>query len=114
MVAHQFNALLPIYLEEASDRLGSLELAVDALHMAPADARAWGAVRRVAHALAGNSAMLGLAAVAQIAHTVEQRAQRAEGAAWADRADVLFVDRGFGALRCLIECVARRAEKPLG
>jgi len=108
MVESHFAALLPIYLDEATERLGSLERAADALLAVPTDTRAWGAVKQTAHALAGNSAMLGLATVAQTARAIEQRALAVQESLAPAQADVLFVDRGYGALRCLIECVARR------
>lgn len=108
MVESHFAALLPIYLDEATERLGSLERAVDALLAVPTDSHAWGAVKQTAHALAGNSAMLGLATVAQAARAIEQRAMAVQESVAPARSDALYVDRGYGALRCLIECVARR------
>jgi len=109
MTDAHYSALLPIYLDEATERLGSLEGAVDTVLATPADRGAWDVVKQAAHALAGNSAMMGFAAVAQTARTIEQRARAVEEASVAGLSDALFVDRGFGALRCLIECVARRS-----
>jgi HPt (histidine-containing phosphotransfer) domain-containing protein len=113
MTDAHFSALLPIYLDEAQERLGTLERAADELLVAPLNQQAWSTVKQIAHALAGNSAMMGFGAVARAARTIEERAIAVETAFDAARADALFVDRGFGALRCLIECVARRAT-PLG
>lgn len=112
MVESHFAALLPIYLDEATERLGSLEEAVGVLLSVPTDQQAWGAVKQTAHALAGNSAMLGLATVAQAARAIEQRALAVQESSAAALTDALYVDRGFGALRCLIECAARRTEIP--
>jgi HPt (histidine-containing phosphotransfer) domain-containing protein len=107
MADTHFTALLPIYLEEATERLGSLGSAVDSVLTAPTDHQAWHVVRRSAHALAGNSAMMGLAALADVARRIELRAAAVEDDARAGRADALFVNRGVRDLRRMLERVAQ-------
>jgi chemotaxis protein histidine kinase CheA len=111
MVEPHYKALLPIYLGEADERLRSLEQALDALRLTSADYRAWGAVKQSAHALAGNSAMMGFDAIARTARVVERHATEIEDGGQAGPDEVLFVDRGFQALRCLLECVGRDAPR---
>jgi chemotaxis protein histidine kinase CheA len=105
-----YPSLLPIYLAEARERVSALADAADMLLDAPTDRHAWVLVRRSAHGLAGNSAMMGFNAIAETAKALERRAAELSDAANADTDDVLLVDRGSQALRSLIECVARSQE----
>jgi HPt (histidine-containing phosphotransfer) domain-containing protein len=110
MVEPHYNTLLPIYLDEAVERMRSMEQALETLRRTSADQVAWGAVKQSAHALAGNSAMMGFEGLAKTARVLERHAADVQNGG-AGPAEVLFLDRGFQALRCLLECVGRNTER---
>jgi chemotaxis protein histidine kinase CheA len=98
LVCSNDPALLPLYLADARDRLGSLKAAVDVLRQAPADRAAWDTLRGAAHALAGNSAMMGFTATADTARAIEQLAMAVEREGLGTSDDVGLADLGFLAL----------------
>jgi two-component system chemotaxis sensor kinase CheA len=70
------EALLPIFLAEAEERLASMEQCLVALESRPHDTELLGELFRAAHTLKGNSSSLGLNAVADLLHVLEDLLDR--------------------------------------
>jgi chemotaxis protein histidine kinase CheA len=81
------------------------------LETTPADPTAWDQVRRAAHAIAGNAALIGLDALAKTARSIERRAVAiGEGSAGID--DVWLLDAERDMLGRLIRASHRGATGP--
>jgi chemotaxis protein histidine kinase CheA len=102
--------LLGVFMADAEERMRALLQARVVLETAPADPQAWDQVRRAAHTVAGNAAMMGLDGVAKAARTMERRS-----VAVAERggvpADVWALDGALGALRRLLADIVAPAPR---
>jgi len=100
------DPLLEVFLEEAQELLEAFETSLLALEAAPADREALHAAFRAAHTLKGNSAMLGLEALATLTHALEDLlVSLRDGAAGPDRAAIDLLLRGGDVLRRLLGAV---------
>jgi two-component system chemotaxis sensor kinase CheA len=70
------EALMQVFRDEASEGLAAMEQAVLELETRPDDAETLGALFRHAHTLKGNAASLGLGALADFAHVLEDLLER--------------------------------------
>lgn len=68
------DALMEAFRADAVDRMRALAAARVILETAPADPASWDEVRRVAHTIAGNAAMMGFERLARAARGMERRA----------------------------------------
>ena len=71
-VAPQDDGLLPIFLEEASEVLASIEAALPVCRAAPDNAEALATIRRGFHTLKGSGRMVGLNELGEVAWEIEQ------------------------------------------
>jgi chemosensory pili system protein ChpA (sensor histidine kinase/response regulator) len=75
-----YRRMLPVFVQEAEQKLDALYDAIAILALTPLDAEARRAVARAVHTIKGNAAMLGLAAIADTAERIESRWPIAGGA----------------------------------
>jgi len=80
-MTNQFDALIDDFILDAEERLEQLEQVLLALTAAAGDVRAGheGTAKRELHTLKGNAGMMGLADLQQLAHTMEDVLEGAEG-----------------------------------
>ena len=69
--------ILPIFLEEASEALGEIEVVRSHLQSNPRDEEAWAILRRQFHTLKGSGRISGLPALGEVAWWVEERINEA-------------------------------------
>lgn len=85
------EALIPVFVAEAQERLASMEQCLVAIESRPNDSELLGTLFRDAHTLKGNSAAMGFTAVAEVTHVLEDLLDRA-------RRHALQVTSGFVSL----------------
>jgi len=107
------DALLPIFIAEAEERLASMEECLVALEVRPHDSELLGELFRAAHTLKGNSASLGFTAVADLLHVLEDLLDRVRhGAVALDRRLVTLLLESVDLLRDRVARVVAGDETP--
>jgi two-component system chemotaxis sensor kinase CheA len=102
-----FDALIQMYLSEASEILDQMEHALVVLETRPADPESLETLSRGAHTLKGNSASLGFPRVADLAQGIEGRLRRMQHHGVSVSRDVIALLReAVAALRVMVPAAA--------